>query len=381
MTRIAVTRMTVTRALVLCLIVLAACTPRGNLTVMPEAAKVGALREVYVATTRAFDPALGTFGAARSETPHFARYDISVPPDRNLGEIAFPAANRAPDPATQFLTVDQQVMPDATAFRRALAQDLRALPRGEREAVIYVHGFNNTFAEGLYRIAQLSHDLEMPGVTLHYSWPSAGNPLGYVSDRDSAMFARDGLESLLNEVSAAGAERILLVAHSMGSSLTMETLRQVAIRGDTKLRAKMGGVMLISPDIDVDLFRMQAQTYGALPQPFLIFGSNRDTLLNISARLTGQPERLGNLSDISRVADLKVTFLDTEAFSEGAGHFNLGDSPALLRLLRGVNDVNRAYGSEQTGRVGLLPGVVLTVQSATQIVLSPISAVANAGIR
>ena len=50
-------------------------------------------------------------------------------------------------------------------------------------------------------------------------------------------------------------------------------------------------------------------------------------------------------------------------------------------LLRGVNDVNRAYGSEQTGRVGLLPGVVLTVQSATQIVLSPISAVANAGIR
>lgn len=369
------------RVLALCLIALVACTPRGTLTVLPEAAKVGALREVYVGTTRVWDPALGTFGAMRSETPHFARYDISVPPDRELGEIAFPPEHRAPDPATQFLTVDQQVLPDAAGFRRALAAEFSALPRGEREAVIYVHGFNNTFAEGLYRIAQLSHDLEMPGVTLHYSWPSAGNPLGYVSDRDSSMFARDGLEALLNEVSAAGAERILLVAHSMGSALTMETLRQVAIRGDRRLQGKLAGVMLISPDIDVDLFRMQAQAYGALPQPFLIFGSNKDSLLNLSARLTGQPERLGNLSDISRVADLQVTFLDTKAFSEGAGHFNLGDSPALLRLIRGVGEVNRAYGADQRGRVGLLPGVVLTVQSATQIVLSPISAAANAGVR
>lgn len=370
--------MTVTRIpLAICLVALTACTPRGAVTVYPAAADVGDVEEVFVATTRKFEVEKGTFGAMRSETEVFGRFAISVPPDRALGAITFPGRSIKPDPRKHFLTVEQELHKDSNAFRKKLSTALKDLPPGRREAVIYVHGFNNTFAEGLYRIAQLSHDLDMPGVTLHYSWPSAGNPLGYVSDRDSAMFARDGLEQLMREAAAAGAERIVLVAHSMGSALTMEALRQVAIRGDQQLKDKMAGVILISPDIDVDLFRMQAKAYGALPQPFLIFGSDRDRLLTLSARITGQPQRLGNLSDINRVADLDVTFLDTQAFSAGAGHFNLGDSPALLQLMQRIGEVDQAFGADQTGRVGLLPGVVLTVQSATQIVLAPVAVVAE----
>lgn len=364
-------------ALVLCLVAAAACTPRGVLTIYPPAAEVGAVQEIFVGTTRAIDPETRSFGRGRSEVEHFARFEISVPPDRELGEISFPRRHSKPDPQKDFLTTEQELHVSAKEFRSDLSTAMRALPRGKRDAVIYVHGFNNTFSEGLYRIAQLSHDLEMPGVTLHYSWPSAGNPLGYVADRDSSLFARDGLERLMQEVVASGAERIVLVAHSMGSALTMEALRQIAIRGDTNLMRRMAGVILISPDIDVDVFRTQARTYGALPQPFLIFGSSRDTLLGLSARLTGQPDRLGNLQDISKVADLNVTFLNTGAYSEGAGHFNLGDSPALLQLMQRIGEVDSAFGSDQRGRVGLLPGVVLTVQSATQIVLAPVGAVAQ----
>jgi len=364
--------------LVFCaLAALAACSPRGAVTVDPAAAKVGAVEEIFVGTTRKIDPETGRFGRGRSEEERFARFAISVPPERKAGSIEFPPKRGKPDPRKHFLTTEAEIHANAAEFGADLRQSLRALPRGKRDAVVYVHGFNNTFAEGLYRIAQLSHDLDMPGVTLHYSWPSAGNPLGYVADRDSSMFGRDGLERLLQEVSSAGAERIVIVAHSMGSALTMETLRQIAIRGDTRLKAKIDGVILISPDVDVDLFRMQAKAYGPLPQPFLIFGSDRDTLLNLSATLTGQPERLGNLSDISRVADLKVTFVDTKAFNEGTGHFNLGDSPALLALMGRIGDVNAAFGADQRGRVGLLPGVVLTVQNATQIVLAPVTVVAE----
>lgn len=356
---------------------LVACAPRGTITLDPEAADVGTVEQVFVGTTRAIDPETGSFGRKRSETERFARFDISVPPERELGSISFPRRGGKPDPQKHFLTTSQRMYDSAGEFRAEVAQSLRALPRGKRDAVIYVHGFNNTFAEGLYRIAQLTHDLEMPGVTLHYSWPSAATALGYVADRDSSMFARDGLERLLDEVEEAGAERMVIVAHSMGSALTMEALRQVAIRGDTRLKRKLSGVILISPDIDVDLFRMQARAYGPLPQPFLIFGSDRDSLLNLSARLTGQPERLGNLSDISRVADLKVTFLDTKAYSAGAGHFNLGDNPALLQLMSRIGEVDAAFGADQRGRTGLLPGVVLTVQNATQIVLAPVGAVAE----
>ena len=365
------------RALILALTLLAACAPRGSIIVAPDAGQVGKVQPVYMGTTRALDVETGQYGRGRSEVTHLGRFDISVPPNRQPGDIRFTRRGAKPDPKRDFLTTGAVDFATPADFREDLAKAMRAQPRGKRDAVIYIHGFNNTFSEGLYRIAQLHEDLELPGVPVHYSWPSAGNPLGYVHDRDSATFARDGLEELMTEVSRAGAERILLVAHSMGSAVTMETLRQVAIRGSTGLQSRLSGVVLISPDIDVDVFRAQAKEVGKLPQPFLIFGSDRDRLLNLSATLTGQPERLGNLTDMSRVADLEVSFVDVAAFAEGTGHFALGDNPALIGLMARIGEVNAAFGSDETGRVGLLPGVVLTVQSATQIILAPVGAVAQ----
>ena len=115
---------------------------------------------------------------------------------------------------------------------------------------------------------------------------------------------------------------------------------------------------------------------GTLPQPFLIFGSRRDTILNLSSKIAGQPDRLGNLKDLTPLADLEVTYYDTAAYSEGAGHFNLGTSPALIRLLGGIANIDAAFTAEAARRVGLLPGVVLTVRNATGIILAPVEAVA-----
>ena len=42
-------------AVLVMIVMLAACSPRGELTMMPDAAGVGVLRSVYVATTRGFD--------------------------------------------------------------------------------------------------------------------------------------------------------------------------------------------------------------------------------------------------------------------------------------------------------------------------------------
>ena len=353
--------------------VLIACTPRGEVTLDPQAATVGQVQKIFIGTTRKQD-ANGNFGNIRSEAIRFARYDVSVPPNRDLGEIKWPPRHGKIDPQKQFLTTDQIVYQTEALFRDDLRQQLAA---NGGEAVIFVHGYNNNFAEGVYRVAQFAHDLKLPGAVVHYAWPSAAEPLGYAFDRDSALFARDGLESLLHEVAAAGAKRIVLVAHSMGAGLTMEALRQTAIRGDQKTLDMIGGVILISPDIDVDVFKINARDIGKLPQPFVIFGSDRDKALRFSALLSGQPERLGSLSDISRLAELDVTFLDVGQFSQGMGHFTLGDSAALLSLLSGIQGVEGAFEADRRTRVGLLTGVVLTVQNATQIVLQPVATVAS----
>jgi esterase/lipase superfamily enzyme len=371
---ISAVRLVKNRVVILCIVMLAACTPRGAITVAPEAAAVGQVIPVFVGSTRGYDPVTQSFDATKSEALNFARFDVSVPPNRDAGEITFPG-RRTPDASRDFLTTSAVVIADAPTFRNDLATALRARKPGDRDAVIFVHGFNNTFAEGLYRLAQLSHDLELPGVAVHYSWPSKGAALGYVADRDSALFARDGLEDLIREVQLAGAENIVLVAHSMGSSLLMESMRQIAIRGDQSSLDRIGGVLLISPDIDVDVFRTQALAIGKLPEPFLIFGSDRDQYLNVSARITGEPERLGNLSDVGRLADLEVTYLDVAAYNEGLGHFNLGNSPALISLMGRIGDVDAALARDRRGRTGLLPGVVLTVRNATEIILAPVAVV------
>ncbi|NEX48108.1 alpha/beta fold hydrolase [Rhodobacter sp. ETT8] len=358
-------------ALVLCL--LAACAPRGQMAYAPEAAQVGTERQIFVATTRGIDEN-GSYNTRRVEAVSFSRIGVSIPPERTAGEINWPPRSGRIDPKTQFLTTSAGRYQSSDDFRAALAKDLRA---NGGEAVVFVHGFNNTFSEGVYRIAQMAHDLDLPGAVVHYSWPSAAQPLGYVYDRDSALFSRDGLERLLVEIEGAGAKRIVVVAHSMGSALVMEGLRQIAIRKENRILDRIGGVILISPDIDVDVFRAQALAIPKLPEPFIVFSSERDRILRLSATLTGQRDRLGTLKDISRVGDLPITFLDTAAFSSGAGHFNLGDSPSLLRLLDGILSVDASLDAERVRRTGLLPGAVLTVQNATQIILSPVVAIGN----
>ena len=353
---------------------LAACGPRGSLTAMPPGVQPTTVRTVFVATTRTIDPDTGIYGGGRLRgSANFARYDVSIPPDRKLGEIIWPPEGGTPDPRTDFLTTNVVPYDDAPAFRAELRRSLAALPPSQREVTVFTHGFNNTFAEGLYRIAQMSNDLEFPGLTVHYSWPSVGKPLAYVRDRDSILFARDGFEQLLNEVAAAGAQRIIIVGHSMGGALTMETLRQMAIRGDRKVRPRIAGVLLLSPDLDIDVFHSQAEAIGKLPQPFVIFTSRKDRALALAARLTGvRRERLGNLRDVSKVADLEVTVVDVAAYSTGSGHLDVGNSPALIQILSRIGDIDAAFGADRSGRAGLLPGIFLTVQNATEIILQPV---------
>lgn len=361
-------------------LVLAACEPRGEILVDPAAASVGTVETVFIGTTRGETPETGAeYGRARSETTRFARIDVSIPPDRAPGEIRWTPPRRAPDPRTDFVATQEIAYPSDDAFRDALAAAMSRQPQGAREAVVFVHGFNTTFAEGAYRLAQLGHDLDVRGVLVHYSWPSRAHALGYAYDRDSALFARDGLETLLREVERARPQGVVIIAHSMGSALAMETLRQIAIRGDKRLLSRIEAVVLISPDIDIDVFRAQARAVGHLKNPIIIFTSRKDRALALSARLTGQTDRLGNVTDVAELGNLDVLLLDTTAFSTGAGHFNVGNSPALISVLSRIGDVDTVLASDQAERTGLLPGAVLTVQGATQIVLSPVTAISGYG--
>ncbi len=362
------------QAILVVTMLLAACAPRGFFQAVPDGPTTAMSETIFVGTSRVAEA--DGFGRERADGPSFVRYDISIPAEREAGDLTLPAKRGRPDPDKHFLLANETRFPSAEAFRKALSAAMGR--RGQTDAVVYVHGFNNTMAEGVYRVAQMHHDLTVPGVAVHYAWPSRGSALSYVYDRDSALFARSGFEDLLDQVADAGAREIVIVAHSMGAALTMETLRQLALGDGSRVLDRVAGVVLISPDIDVDVFRSQARDIGKLPQPFLIFGSSRDRVLGLSARISGSAERLGSLTDVTKISDLEVVYLDTAAFDIGSGHMNFGDNPALLKLLSGILGIDAAFRSDARARVGLLPGLVLTVRNATEIVLAPVGAIGEA---
>lgn len=363
-------------SLVLMLAVLAGCAGRAVVLLVPDAIGMGESETVLVASTRVFEN--GDWGTDRLEGLSFVGFDVHIPPDREPGEVRpVRERSRGVDPVEDFLVTRAEGLGDAAGFRAALRQALARQPSGQREVMVFVHGFNNSFADGLYRTAQIRHDYDVPGVAVHYAWPSAGNPLGYAYDRDSALFARDGLEQLLREIAADGSHRIVLVAHSLGSNIAMEAMRQLRIGGRQDVLNRIGGVILMSPDIDVDVFRSQALRIDPLPQPFMIFTSQRDRALRISATITGQRARLGNIGAVEDVADLDVTLVDISEFRggvrDGLNHFTAATSPAMIRLLAQVAQVNLSLEGDATQEIGLLPGTVLTVRNATQVILSPLT--------
>ncbi len=349
------------------------CAGPSVLVFAPDHEGVGVSEPVFVASTRVFED--GEFGRDRLEGLSFVGFDVSIPPNRELGDVE-PVRERGRriDPASHFFVTSADRYSDSRAFRDALNAELRQRPPLEQEVMVFVHGYNNAFPDGLFRTAQIRYDFDVPGVAVHYSWPSAGRIFGYAYDLDSALFARDGLERLLTDI-AADNHNIVIVAHSLGSNVAMEAMRQLSISGRRDVMDQISGVILLSPDIDVDVFRSQAMRIDPMPANFIIFTSQRDRALRISSRITGRPERLGSIGVADDVADFNVTLVDVSEFRGGAGdgfnHLTPASSPATIQILRDAARVNHALEEEASEEYRMLPGMILMVQEATQIVLEP----------
>ncbi|MEM8730778.1 MAG: alpha/beta fold hydrolase [Pseudomonadota bacterium] len=329
---------------------LVACGGRSDSPIRPDALNIGTNRTVYAISSRASE-ADGTFGFARSADLSLLELTVSIPPNHEPGDLSF--GGQTPDPQNDFVIAKQESFGSVGAFRQKIDRDLRTRDPQDREVSIFVHGYNATQSETAFRAAQIAEDLDVPGVSLIYSWPSRGTATGYVYDHDSMLFARDGLERMITAASEAQARRVVLVAHSMGGLLTLETLRQIDLARPGWVQEHVDGLFLISPDVDVDVFRAQATRISALPRTFVIFVSQRDPALSLSALLRGTREegRLGNLASVEAISDLPVTVIDTTEFSKEAdsAHLVPVTSPTMVAMLLQARQVSRTFDSESAG--------------------------------
>jgi esterase/lipase superfamily enzyme len=80
----------------------------------------------------------------------------------------------------------------------------------------------------------------------------------------------------------------------MGNWVTLEALRTMANRSK-RIAAKIKNVLLVAPDVDVDVFRTQIQSLGAPRPRIALFVSRDDKALALSKTIWGGVQRLGDV--------------------------------------------------------------------------------------
>lgn len=364
-------------AALIVVVTLSACAGRPDGVLIPAATAAGpeiqtSTVDMLVATTRAPSEEPGVvFSGERGADVSVENIVVSIPPEgtREIGEVAWP--NRLPgDPARDFVASSITSLDQAGA--RAWIDQQSS---GRRQLLIFVHGFNNTYAESVFRFAQIVHDSGTTAAPVLFTWPSRASIFAYNYDRDSANYSRTALEEILRAaVDDPQVQDVTVMAHSMGSWLTMEALRQMAIR-DGEIAPKLRNVILASPDVDVDVFGSQIADIGTDGPKITLFTSRDDRALEVSRRIAGGVNRLGLIDASqepyrSQLEAAGITVLDLSALRAGdrTNHSKFAQSEEVVKLIgnrliagQEVSDANVSLG-EQIGATTL--GVAQTAGSA-----------------
>ena len=337
------------RAIVLCLCAgasLSACASGGLTTVADGVGAVGTFVagspdgtplpvQIFVASTRKGDTGAGA--EASQDGVRYALATVSVPPVHRPGVIERPGLG-SQNTLYHFVATGRRTL-DQDAFFGEIASHLSGRIGSNRDVLLYVHGFNTSFDEARFRLAQVVADARFGGVPVLYTWASRGSLFAYGSDRETAMASRDGLEKLMLALAdAPGVGRVHILAHSMGAWMAMEALRENAIAGHADLDGHLGDVMLAAPDIDASVFRQQVARIGSGDHVSILVASN-DRALSVSSFLSNERPRVGAL-DPNDAADRKlldtlgVRVVDLSQVKSGfIGHSTYADSPGVIAAI------------------------------------------------
>jgi esterase/lipase superfamily enzyme len=307
--------------LVLALVLsLGGCSVLSSTGVRFDAAELSANPTLLVATTR--KPVDGArakpwFGTERASAMTIARAKL-VPPDE--GRFSLSSVGLG-DWRLEAVEPVQKL------------NDLIAPGPDRRDVLLYVHGFNQTFETAALDAARLSDGIRFRGETMVFSWPSKAKLFDYGYDRESAMWSRDALERVLSLLMASpGVGRIHVVAHSVGTMLSMEALRQIYARHGLAVTEKIGAVIFASPDIDMDVFTSSVERIPPLAPKITVITATNDRALAVAGWIAGGMTRVG-AAEKTALEKLGLRVVDASAQGFGIINHDLFLSNAQIRLV------------------------------------------------
>jgi len=296
----------------------------GSALALDGCADLGATGALFDASSLSVDPTLLVattrkeanggrakpwFGPERASTMTLARAKL-VPPDNGRLSLAS-------------VGLDDWRLDTVEPISGEIGDLLAQAGGGGGDVLIYVHGFKQTFEKSALDAAHLSDGIRFHGRTMLFSWPSKAGLFDYAYDRDSAMWSRDDFERVLHSVvTAPGVGRIHIVAHSMGTMLTLESLRQLEAQYGDNDADRIGAVVFAAPDIDMDVFSAAITHIGPLARKITVITSTNDRALALSGRIAGGTTRVG-AAEKAAIERLGVRVIDASQAGWGIVNHDL----------------------------------------------------------
>ena len=315
----------------------------GALRAAPEAWDVV---PIFYGTDRKHesDGASTVYGAERARRLELGRALVTVPKAHEIPNIERPWVYRLPftqivlasereDPKRHFTI--REVRPlSKEDFLRLVQERLGPSRIYPDQALVFVHGFNCSFENALYRTAQIAYDIKFDGAPFLYSWPSRG-AVGlhdYSYDRESSGQAEPYLRAFLEMVTReTRAKSVSIIAHSMGSQLLLPVLRN--LKGTSPSGVAISEVILAAPDVDRDAFENIAKELAGVSRGITMLAASNDFALDISRQFWGGVPRAGDVPSSGPVVTAGVDTIDITTLSTtlfALNHSAYAEKSALL---------------------------------------------------
>lgn len=146
-------------------------------------------------------------------------------------------------------------------------------------AVVFIHGYANTFISSSARAVGVATDLQLRAPLVLWSWPSLGEISAYVSDDEKADFSIQNVASLIQGLLQN--DEILevdVISHSMGGRIATSVLPILRASGTRKL----DNLVFVAPDVGASNFRTYVGREPKVADLITLYASENDIALQIS---------------------------------------------------------------------------------------------------
>jgi esterase/lipase superfamily enzyme/tetratricopeptide (TPR) repeat protein len=324
---------------------------------------------VFFGTDRAEEanPKRLSYGSDRGHRLELGRALVTVPKAHEVPQIERPWALRIPyfnvtiyeeaeDPNKHF-TLQEIKKLSKEDLLKLVRQRLAGSKRFKDQALVFVHGYNTSFDNAVYRTAQIAYDLKFDGAPFLYSWPSGGAVASYTYDRESAEASKPYMRKFLEMVvKETGAKAVSIIAHSMGNQPLLDVLKDM--KSSAPEGVVISQVILAAPDVDSDSFANLAASINGLAKGVTLYAASNDRALIVSRNFWGHT-RAGDVPAGGPLVLPGIDTIDVTAASTDVFALNHSEYAQNTKVLEDIGELI-ATGKRPPGQRLMAPERVNT---------------------